>query len=274
MSSIGEKISNLPTLIFTNFREPLLNIASYILDLPDKMFEALKNTLGKILSFLQFLPDNIYNALKDVFNGILNLIKALPKAVFGFFETILNNIFDLITNIPTTVYNAFKTVLSGIKTAIGAVAGAVYDFFSPAVEVFNGFVEKVLAFWGGLMNLITNAVKRVFIPDDGVVESIMDRLKANFDGLLVSYDLKSLVTDGKMFGDIKVTMYGKTMTIVDASLVEDAVMHFRSIIRGFMVLLLVLFNINQFLGFIGQPAISIVGGLQAWQKAEKGKDNE
>ena len=30
-----------------------------------------------------------------------------------------------------------------------------------------------------------------------------------------------------------------------------------------IALLLVLFNVNQFLGFIGQPAISIVGGIRA-----------
>ena len=216
------------------------------------MFNALKETLGKILDFLKFLPDNIWEFFKDAFNGILNLVKKGP----------------------TTVYNLFKNILEGIKTAIGAVAGAVYDFFSPAIEFIKGILNNIIEFWKGLANLITNAVKRVFIPDDGVIESIMDRLKANFNGLLVSYDLKGLVTSSKMFSDITITMNKKTMTVIDSSVIDTAIKHFRPIIRGFMVLLLILFNVNQFLAFIGQPAISIVGGLQALQKSEKGGANE
>lgn len=274
LSGIKEGITNLPTLIFTNFREPLLNLASYILDLPDKIFNALKDTLGKILDFLKFLPDNIWEFFKDAFNGILNLVKKGPTTVYNLFKDVLDNIKSGLSNLPTTVYNVFKNILEGIKMAIGAVAGAVYDFFSPAIEFIKGILNNIIEFWKGLANLITNAVKRVFIPDDGVIESIMDRLKANFNGLLVSYDLKGLVTSGKMFSDITITMNKKTMTVVDSFVIDTAIKHFRPIIRGFMVLLLILFNVNQFLAFIGQPAISIVGGLQALQKSEKGGTNE
>ena len=127
------------------------------------------------------------------------------------------------------------------------------------MDTLRNIIDAVL----GIPEVIFNFIKRLFIPEDGFIDSALDRLKGSFNGLLASYELTSLASGSKEFGDIKCTLYGKEVTILDAGLVLKGVSHFRSIIRGFIALLLVLFNVNQFLGFIGQPAISIVGGIRA-----------
>ena len=115
-------------------------------------------------------------------------------------------------------------------------------------------------------------IKNLFVPKDGEMDKALNILKSAFSGLSYSYELTSLAIGSKEFGDITCTLYGKKVTILDASLVLKGVGYFRSIIRGFIALLLVLFNVNQFLGFIGQPAISIVGGIRAM--TQSGDKNE
>lgn len=59
-------------------------------------------------------------------------------------------------------------------------------------------------------------------------------------------------------------MYGQKVTILDSSIVVKGINAFRHIVRGFIVLMLILFNINQFLALIGQPTISqVLGGAVA-----------
>lgn len=112
-------------------------------------------------------------------------------------------------------------------------------------------------------------IKKLFIPEDGFLDGAMDRLNKSFLGLLASYDLTALASGSKELTDVTCVLYGKKVTILDAGLVMKGISFFRSVIRGFIALLLVLFNINMFLGFIGQPAISIVGGVRALSQNDK-----
>jgi hypothetical protein len=54
-------------------------------------------------------------------------------------------------------------------------------------------------------------------------------------------------------------MYGSTATIIDTSTYKKVIKEIRPYIRGFLALLLVLFNVNQFLALIGQSPISLTG---------------
>lgn len=154
-----------------------------------------------------------------------------------------------------------------VTDALGKIGKTIFDSF---VDTLRNIIDAVL----GIPEAIFNFLKKLFIPEKEDITACMDRLNNSFKGLLYSYDLTGLATGSKEMTDIKCTLYGKEVTILDASLVLKGIGYFRSIIRGFLALLLILFNINQFLGFIGQPAISIVGGIKAHQEYEAGKITE
>lgn len=197
----------------------------------------------------------------------------------------LSNIITAIKGLPALIFQAFKDALSNISSAVSSVASAVYEFFKPFIDfvknsfnlvtdalknigktIFGAFVDTLQSIIDGILAIpkaVGEFIKNLFVPKDGEMDKALDKLKSAFSGLLYSYELTSLATGSKEFGDITCTLYGKKVTILDASLVLKGVGYFRSIIRGFIALLLVLFNVNQFLGFIGQPAISIVGGIRA-----------
>ena len=185
----------------------------------------------------------------------------------------MSGILSKIKELPALIFDAFKTALQTIADKVGKIAGEVYDFFKPFIDfvkigttIFNAFSDTLGKIIDGILAIpeaVGEFIKNLFVPKDGEMDKALNKLKSAFGGLLYSYELTSLATGSKEFGDITCTLYGKKVTILDASLVLKGVGYFRSIIRGFIALLLVLFNVNQFLGFIGQPAISIVGGIRA-----------
>lgn len=72
-----------------------------------------------------------------------------------------------------------------------------------------------------------------------------------------SLDMSVLFENEKPLDDIQVEIYGQTLTIVRMDFVNDAIHKFRAVIRGFITLLLILYNYNQFMGLIGQPGITL-----------------
>lgn len=202
----------------------------------------------------------------------------------------MSGILAKIKELPALIFDAFKTALQTIADKVGKIAGEVYDFFKPFIDfvktsfkfikkvlkkgttIFNAFSDTLGKIVDGILSIpeaIGKFIKKLFIPEDGFLDGAMDRLNKSFLGLLASYDLTALASGSKEFTDVTCVLYGKKVTILDAGLVMKGISFFRSVIRGFIALLLVLFNINMFLGFIGQPAISIVGGVRALSQSDK-----
>ncbi len=203
----------------------------------------------------------------------------------------LSGILAKIKELPALIFDAFKTALQTIADKVGEIAGNVYEFFKPFIDfvktsfrfikkvlkkigttIFNAFSDTLGKIVDGILSIpeaIGKFIKKLFIPEDGFLDGAMDRLNKSFLGLLASYDLTALASGSKEFTDVTCVLYGKKVTILDAGLVMKGISFFRSVIRGFIALLLVLFNINMFLGFIGQPAISIVGGVRALSQNDK-----
>lgn len=196
-------------------------------------------------------------------SGILSKIKELPALIFDAFKTALQTIADKVGEIAGNVYEFFKPFIDFVKTSFKFIKKVLKKI---GTTIFNAFSDTLGKIVDGILSIpeaVGEFIKNLFVPKDGEMDKALDKLKSAFGGLLYSYELTSLATGSKEFGDITCTLYGKKVTILDASLVLKGVGFFRSIIRGFIALLLVLFNVNQFLGFIGQPAISIVGGIRA-----------
>jgi len=67
-------------------------------------------------------------------------------------------------------------------------------------------------------------------------------------------------------------MYGTTATIVNMDYVIEALTMFRKVIRGFITLLLLFYNINQFLAFIGQAPITLGALIGIKNHMERSED--
>lgn len=153
---------------------------------------------------------------------------------------------------------------------LGELKDAIGGFFADLVGNIKGFFGNLIENMLTIPETIGDFIKDIFVPDKDETNAAFDRLRGSFDSLLVSYDLKLLVGSSKPIGDISVTLYGQKMVLLRSEIVLKGINAFRSVIRGFLVLMLVLFNINQFLGFIGQPAISIIGGINAHEEVKEG----
>lgn len=156
----------------------------------------------------------------------------------------ISSLGDLLGTVGDLVYTAFKDVLSNIIDGILSIPKKVGEFFDSLMDFIKG----------------------IFVPKEEDIDSALNRLKSEFGRLLVKYNLTTLASGSSAFKDISCTIMGQTVVIIRMDLAVKALGTFRPYMRGFMALLLVLFNINQFLHLIGQPSISIIGGIQAMQK--------
>lgn len=122
-------------------------------------------------------------------------------------------------------------------------------------------------------DLILSAIKSVFVPDKETLQASFDKVTVKCNKLLVSYDLERLFKTETNIADVTVIMYGKKAVVVDSSIVQTGISYFRPYIRGFLVLMLVFFNVNQFLSLIGANPISAIGAYQQFVD-KKGGGNE
>lgn len=111
----------------------------------------------------------------------------------------------------------------------------------------------------GLPDLILSGIKSVFVPDEETIQSSFDMVSNKCNRLLISYDLSRLFGSELEITDVKVTMYGKEAVIVDGDVIQDGVAYFRPYIRGFLVLMLIFFSVNQFFSLIGANPVFAQG---------------
>ena len=101
-------------------------------------------------------------------------------------------------------------------------------------------------------------LKTLFIPDSEYINEKVEYIKNQFIKLgVANYDMSALFNKETPLSDITCNIMGHEVVIVRMSLVEKGILKFRAIIRGFIILLMVMYNYNQFMGLIGQPPISL-----------------
>ena len=101
-------------------------------------------------------------------------------------------------------------------------------------------------------------LKTLFIPDSDYINEKVEYIKNQFIKLgVANYDMSALFNKETPLSDITCNIMGHEVVIVRMSLVEKGILKFRAIIRGFIILLMVIYNYNQFMGLIGQSPISL-----------------
>lgn len=169
------------------------------------------------------IPLNLWNYIKDIPGQVWEFVKQIPGQVWGFFE------------------NSFSTLTSVFKNT--------YDFVITIPEkIFEG-------------------IKSIFVPDTDKIQSSIDKLKdaAKSKFGVESVDLSGIMGVGTEVtnhsGTVEILGYSFTADFLDVSYLISGVTTFRPYIRGFIILLIFLYNflynINQFLHFIGAGGLSL-----------------
>lgn len=161
----------------------------------------------------------VWDFVKEIPGQVWEFVKQIPGQVWGFFE------------------NSFSTLTSVFKNT--------YDFVITIPEkIFEG-------------------IKSIFVPDTDKIQSSIDKLKdaAKSKFGVESVDLSGIIGVGTEItnhsGTVEILGYSFTADFLDVSYLISGVTTFRPYIRGFIILLIFLYNINQFLHFIGAGGLSL-----------------
>ncbi|MBD9048636.1 MAG: hypothetical protein EGR46_06825 [Ruminococcus sp.] len=139
----------------------------------------------------------------------------------------------------------------------------VWNFFEGAFSSLGSVVSNIWNSVKGIPGSILDGLKWLFVPDTEHINNSIDSLVISFKNAfgVDSFDISGVFGTeaeiGNQQGTIQVGSITFTGTVFDSSFLLKAVNSFRPAIRGFIVFLLVLYNINQFLRFIGQEGLSL-----------------
>lgn len=164
----------------------------------------------------------------------------------------LASIVEGIIQIPLNLWNYIKEI-----------PGQVWGFFESAFSSLGDFVSNILNAVKGIPDAILEGIKRIFIPDSDKIQSSIDRLKevAKSKFGVETVDLSGIMGVGteisNQTGTVEILGYSFTADFLDVRYLVSAVATFRPYVRGFIVLLIFLYNINQFLHFIGAGGLSL-----------------
>ena len=165
------------------------------------------------------IPLNLWNYIKDIPGQVWDFVKQIPGQVWGFFK------------------NSFSTLTSVFKNT--------YDFVITIPEkIFEG-------------------IKSIFVPREEDVNISIERLKTSFSNTfgIGDFDLSGVMGVSTEISNksTEITILGYTFnfSFFDVTYIKRAVNDFRPYIRGFILLMLALYNINQFLSFITAGHLSL-----------------
>lgn len=157
-------------------------------------------------------------------------------------------------------------MFSGIKSVWEAVTNLPQLIGNALSSSFEAVKNAVLS----LPNLILDGIKSIFIPDTNHIKDRMDSfvdemgMKFAFDTEFFEdlFQAEKPVEDIDM--DYNISGVGDfKLKVLDTSFFVQGVTYFRPFIRGFLVLLMLLYHIRQLIGFFGYDA-GVIAGRQEW----------
>lgn len=158
----------------------------------------------------------------------------------------------------STLWGWLTSIFGGLE----AIWEAVTDLPQLIADKLSGFFNDVKDAVTGLGDTILEGIKGIFIPD-------VDAIEDSFNGFLKTLNTKfnfdtdffeELGTGEAPVQDVtidyKIPGIDKnfTLKVFDTKFLIDGVEYFRPFIRGFIVLMMALYNIRMWLSFIRQDA--------------------
>lgn len=152
--------------------------------------------------------------------------------------------------------------LKAVWEAVTVIPEKISEFATSVGDWFIDLGDKLLS----LPSIILDGIKGIFIPDTGYIQERFDsfladtkmRFGINTDVFRDIFQGEQPVEDVK--GDYQISGVGTfNLTFLDTSFFREGITYFRPLVRGFLVLLMVLYNIRQAIGFFGYDAGVVVG---------------
>lgn len=175
----------------------------------------------------------------------------------------LKSIAEGVLQIPLNLWNYIKDIPGQVWDFVKQIPGQVWSFFESAFSSLGDVVSNIWNAVKGFPDAILEGIKRIFIPDSDKIQSSIDRLKevAKSKFGVETVDLSGIMGVGteisNQTGTVEILGYSFTADFLDVRYLVSAVATFRPYVRGFIVLLIFLYNINQFLHFIGAGGLSL-----------------
>lgn len=150
----------------------------------------------------------------------------------------------------------------------------VWNFFENAFSTVTGVVQNIFNSVVQIPDNILNGLKWLFVPSEDKINKSIQTLSNTFKSTfgVDSYDISSLFGTETEIADQQATIsvggYEFTLTVFNVKYLVRAISTFRPVIRGFIIFLLILYNINQFLALIRQAPIGFGTHLQTQPASE------
>ena len=170
------------------------------------------------------------------------------------------------SGIPSLIRDHIKDIFSNMIDTVVSLPGKLKSYI---IDLRDTVLEKLRSIIQGILDLpekIGDAIKGLLLPSDGFIEGKIEHFREKLLGMGIdTYDMGSIFNMEEPFADITCTIRGQTVTIVRMDVVDKVVKKFRPTIRGFMWLMLVFYNYNQFMCFIGQKGLTLGGIIRTAQ---------
>lgn len=189
---------------------------------------------------------SLFSALSEKVVAVKETLSGIPSLIRDHIKDIFSNMIDTVVSLPSKI------------------KGYILDLRDTVLEKLRSIIQGIL----DLPDKIGDAIMGLFLPSDGFIEGKIQHFRDKLYSMGIdTYDMGSIFNTEQPFTDITCTIRGQTVIIVRMDVVDKVVKMFRPVIRGFMWLMLVFYNINQFLRFIGQEGMTL-GGIVKTADAE------
>ena len=191
----------------------------------------------------------------------------------------LSSIAESIIQIPLNVWNYVKDIPAQVWNFVKEIPGQVWNFFESAFSTLTSVFRSTYEFVITIPEKIFEGIKRIFIPDTNKIQSSINSLqnvaKSKFG--VETVDLSGIMGVGTEVtnhsGTVEILGYSFSADFLDVTYLIQGVSTFRPYIRGFLILLIFLYNINQFLHFIGAGGLSLGANISTRISGGEKNDN-
>lgn len=190
----------------------------------------------------------------------------------------LITIVESVIQIPLNVWNYVKDIPAQVWNFVKEIPGQVWSFFETAFSTLTSVFRSTYEFVITIPEKILDGIKSVFIPKTDDVNNSIDRLKTSFNDTfgIGDFDLSGVMGVSTEISNksADITIFGYTFNFpfLDVTYIKRAVDDFRPYIRGFIILMLALYNINQLLSFITAGHLSLGNYINLNDSKNGGKE--
>ena len=183
----------------------------------------------------------------------------------------IGNIFDALGNLPSLIGNAITGAFNFINEQVSGIANGLSSFFTDVGNFFSDFGNFIINLPSIIWNGITSALHYLFVPSDGYFDNIVFDIKTDISNKIPYGDFINTFEDlaesenYNSNGEISVNLNGyrvsNDLTInvdnfIDFSNINSVKDTWHAWVRGFIWILLIIYNVNEVIKFLNKYSFS------------------